>query len=714
MSDLVITVNHPRLQSVSINADHMYRSMVRGLVETRTLTSTCTSTDQYALTSLSLMSSLTLDNCRTIPASLCYKCSELSSVHMNSCTQIDNNAFEGCEKLVDIHMPLCETISWHAFDGCGLTNVKLPAITKLASSVFQNCKQLVDISLPNCKSIFTDAFNECVKLSHVELPLCEAIQDSAFKLCTELVEIELPNVVMIGAHAFEHCSKLSSINLDNCHTINYRAFAKCVSLKRMSLPSATVVVYPFDGCTSLSHIDIPNCKDMIDTQFNDCSQLAHINLPNAQAVSWSAFKEHSHISKLHLDTCEYIGERAFKQSRLIDLPLNFLRQLILPHVKVIDTEAFMNIATLTYAELPEVVYLGPSAFAGCERLHEVVCPKCKYIGKSCFTRCFGLKKLSLDRCEYIDENALSSTQVNINTTKLHKMFIHYTNTWQHNVDSFIFVSAIVDPTPTSLNDIIPYIVEDTVEAQVIKLCQTLSKDEREVMIDEYILTVLQSSVAPVIPNTMFECRHTRYFGDRWVCNEYVLPHLTLHISKASNLPDVIPNVPIGLLRLPQWSNEIYIMRSKPCWKDGAVKIEMIDAPLTSTLTTNQQFEGVLRDVSEEDKQLSASRHPQLNDYLYTFSSFVQSSLRPNPDHIDAYDEMLEDLFRFDFIHSLNLHPDILELNLNNELDMVIRLVDYVLSGRADPTCEQLMLNLKLLGVWRILDMVRQFTQQSRF
>lgn len=710
----VVPSDYPCLRNVSIDADHIYKPMVQGLVETHELISTCTSADQYALTSLSLMSSLTLDNCRTIPANLCYRCSELSSVHMNSCIRIDNNAFAGCVKLVDIHAPLCETISWQAFNGCGLTSVKLPAITKLASSVFQDCDQLVNISLPNCKSISADVFSGCVRLSHVELPMCECVQSSAFKQCCELIEIELPSAIIICAHAFEDCVKLSSINLDTCKTVNYMAFAGCVSLKRISLPSATVVIDPFDGCTSLSHIDIPKCKHIVETEFKDCSQLAHINLPNTQAIIQRAFKEHSRISELNLDMCEYIGEEAFKQSRLIDLPLNFLRQLILPHVNVIDTEAFMNIDTLIYAELPEVVYLGPSAFAGCERLHEVVCPKCKYIGNSCFSRCFELKKLSLDSCEYIDENALSNTQININTTKLHNMFIHYTNNWVHDIDTFLFVSAILDPTPTSLDDIIPYIAKDTVETQVIKLCRTLPRHEREMMIDEYVLSVLQSSVAPVVPNAMFECRRTRYFGDRWVCKEYTLAHLTLHISTTWNLNDVIPNVPIGLLRLPQWSNEIHIMQSKPCWKNGAVRIGMIDAPLASTLTTNQQFEGMYRDVEEESKQLSTSRHSQLNDYLYTFSSFVQSSLCPNPSHLDTYDEALEDLFSFDFIHNFNLHPDILELDLNNELDMVVRLVDYVLAGRTDATCEQLIHNLKQMGVWRVLDMVRQLTHQSRF
>ncbi len=138
-----------------------------------------------------------------------------------------------------------------------------------------------------------------------------SIGDYVFADCSGLTSVEIPNsVTSIGSSAFEGCSSLTSIKVAENNTIydsreNCNAIIETASNTLITGCMNTVIPYSvtsigdfaFDGCSSLTSIEIPNSVTSIgDYAFNNCSSLTSVEIPNSvNHISYAAF---SHCSGL--------------------------------------------------------------------------------------------------------------------------------------------------------------------------------------------------------------------------------------------------------------------------------------------------------------------------------------------------------------------------------------------------------------------------------
>lgn len=141
-------------------------------------------------------------------------------------------------------------------------------------------------------------------------------------------------------HAFEGCTSLTTVNLPECSHIGQEAFA---------------------NCTSLTTASFENCLSMASSAFQGCAKLATISFPVCKSVYWKAFSGCKSLTTLDLPSCTYIGGYAFQGcSKLSTLSLPLCRQIF--------SSTFQSCSALTTVSLPEVNMIGSTAFGSCKNL----------------------------------------------------------------------------------------------------------------------------------------------------------------------------------------------------------------------------------------------------------------------------------------------------------------------------------------------------------
>ena len=239
-----------------------------------------------------------------------------------SVTSIGSYAFNGRERLTSITIPDSVTsIGEYAFWGCSnLRSVTIGnSVTSIGSSAFDGCSSLTRITIPDSvTSIGNGAFCACSSLTSITIPdSVTSIGNSAFFYCSSLTSITIPgSVTKIGWTAFSGCSGLTGINIpDSVTSIGDSAFSGCSSLesiivesnnpkyysqgncliekdtntlisgcKNSVIPDSVTNIgkYAFDGCISLTGINIPDSVTRIGyAAFYGCKSLTSINIPNS-------------------------------------------------------------------------------------------------------------------------------------------------------------------------------------------------------------------------------------------------------------------------------------------------------------------------------------------------------------------------------------------------------------------------------------------------
>ena len=87
----------------------------------------------------------------------------------------------------------------------------------------------------------------------------------------------------IGSHCFEGCTSLSSIELPNSiESIGSQAFFNCSSLTSITLPKSLTSIrsWMFADCSSLTNINIPNgITNIKEYAFEGCKSLEYVEWP---------------------------------------------------------------------------------------------------------------------------------------------------------------------------------------------------------------------------------------------------------------------------------------------------------------------------------------------------------------------------------------------------------------------------------------------------
>lgn len=192
------------------------------------------------------------DRIASIGASALAGCIKLESVKLPSAiTAIPNSLFDGCKALTSVNIPASVTsIGSRAFYNCAVFDFAIPAqITKIGSSAFYGCNALTEVSVPEGVTV---------------------LETSTFQNCQNLASVTLHDgITKIGGSVFRNCAKLSAITLGNK--------SRTASVE---LPSklTTIESYLFQGCTSLTHIELPANVKSIGTYAFEKSGLESIVL----------------------------------------------------------------------------------------------------------------------------------------------------------------------------------------------------------------------------------------------------------------------------------------------------------------------------------------------------------------------------------------------------------------------------------------------------
>ena len=165
-------------------------------------------------------------------------------------------------------------------------------------------------------AIARDAFSRCKRLKSIDIGNVTKIGSDAFAYCTSLTTIDLKNVTeLVGGCTFMYCESLGSIDLGNVSTLS-GTFYKCTSLKEVKGTQRLKKLNPYDHPWEGSH-----------GAFEGCSSLTSIDLPNVEVAGYRSFFGTS-LTTLILPNCTSIDKNAFATETLTKLAIPKAKGLI--------------------------------------------------------------------------------------------------------------------------------------------------------------------------------------------------------------------------------------------------------------------------------------------------------------------------------------------------------------------------------------------------
>ena len=203
-------------------------------------------------------------------------------------------------------------------------------------------------------AIARDAFSRCKRLKSIDIGNVTKIGYRAFEYCTSLTTINLKNVTEPGVCAFMYCESLESIDLDNVSTL-YGTFYNCTSLKE---------VKGTQRLTKLSYGSSGDGRDDGRGAFEGCSSLTSIDLPNLKSAGYRSFYGTS-LTTLILPNCTSIDKDAFATETLTKLAIPKAKGLIENSIDenlaelILGEEAYFssNVYRLIFTGMRKLTYL---------------------------------------------------------------------------------------------------------------------------------------------------------------------------------------------------------------------------------------------------------------------------------------------------------------------------------------------------------------------
>lgn len=225
----------------------------------------------------------------------------------------------GATALLAVNLPAVTSIPDNAFNGCtSLSDAQIGSATSIGAASFKDCQSLISISGPVCLTLGNEAFGNCFSLMDADFRIATTLGDDCFDSCPLTGTTDFTEVTTIGNECFNSCG-FSTITLDNLTTITGgNTFAANTALTDLSLPAIDIIPDTicfgctslstfsaaiaaivgvtagsagcFDGCVSLTLVDIPLCIDLggsagDDFVFNNIAGItATINIAASQAT----------------------------------------------------------------------------------------------------------------------------------------------------------------------------------------------------------------------------------------------------------------------------------------------------------------------------------------------------------------------------------------------------------------------------------------------
>ncbi len=269
-------------------------------------------------------------------------------------------------------------------------------------------------------TVGTYLFAENTIIKNVFLPTTTTrIGEAAFSGCSNLQFISIPNsVTYIDNFAFYYCSSLTSITLPTkLKYLDYFAFYGCKNVRsiktgcniplRNGIPNFSeisditilegtteICVSAFEGCSGLTHIDIPASVNIIrDHAFSGCDNLRSITIPDAVSVieSHTFFKCKNLRSLSMPKKLRSIGEFTFYGcENLTEFPIP-------DGITKISASLFYGCKSLNAINLPAgITSIGSNAFYDCSSLTDIIIPEgTTSIGSYAFHGCSAITELSI-------------------------------------------------------------------------------------------------------------------------------------------------------------------------------------------------------------------------------------------------------------------------------------------------------------------------------
>ena len=249
-----------------------------------------------------------------------YGCRHLSSIVIQAgVTSIGEGAFKDCSSLTSIDIPeSVASVGNYAFNGCN----SLRSVTCTRKFYSENSERLWDVFGKNTSNINFISSNGTLLMAADSADFvmpggATSIGKGAFEGCSSLTSIEIPeSVTSVGSNAFNGCNSLRSVtctrefyNQNSAHlgnvfgknvpNINFISsdgtLLKAANSADFIMPGGATSIGKgaFDGCSSLTSIDIPESVTSVGgSAFLGCSGLTSIDIrESVTSVGDDAFKD---------------------------------------------------------------------------------------------------------------------------------------------------------------------------------------------------------------------------------------------------------------------------------------------------------------------------------------------------------------------------------------------------------------------------------------
>lgn len=196
-------------------------------------------------------------------------------------------------------------------------------------------------------------------------------------------------VEAIGANAFNGCPSLSKINLKNVTHIGYRAFMECPALEEVDMSEVTTIYEQAFSRAGLVTLFLPKVTSISEEEshcFSSCP-LVSVEAPLLTNTGYSSFAGCTALKTVKMPELAEINEKAFYNTGLESIN----------HGKVttVGERAFERCGKLTNVNLGNVTTVGKQAFAECRFLTNVKLPSLATVGDNAFINCIGLVEIEL-------------------------------------------------------------------------------------------------------------------------------------------------------------------------------------------------------------------------------------------------------------------------------------------------------------------------------